>query len=194
MTLARLNFDQSWAGNVPARWRWSRNKEFLAESLTVSLDGTEELLSVSHLTGITPKSEKNVTMTAAENLEGYRLVCPGDRTPRPESTTAHVPRQRVELCQALSRQPPLSRGLAAVSPRLRQRDLPADPARAHEDRVPAAALGVENLQPLALQRMKRVSDDYETRRITGRPGIMPWPSECRASWFPHHAPSGFPPP
>ncbi|MCW7988232.1 hypothetical protein XF35_23780 [Streptomyces platensis subsp. clarensis] len=50
----------------------------MAESLSVSLDGSEELLSVSHLTGITPKSEKNVTMTAAENLDGYRLVDTGD--------------------------------------------------------------------------------------------------------------------
>ncbi|MEU1893921.1 restriction endonuclease subunit S [Streptomyces pristinaespiralis] len=33
---------------------------------------------MSHLTGITPKSEKNVTMTAAEKLDGYRLVDTGD--------------------------------------------------------------------------------------------------------------------
>ncbi|MET8127699.1 restriction endonuclease subunit S [Streptomyces sp. NPDC005231] len=33
---------------------------------------------MSHLTGITPKSEKNVTMTAAGNLDGYRLVDTGD--------------------------------------------------------------------------------------------------------------------
>ncbi|MEU2925434.1 restriction endonuclease subunit S [Streptomyces sp. NPDC007251] len=78
MTQSRFDLEQAWAGNVPSHWRWSRNKELLAESLSVSLDGSEELLSVSHLTGITPKSEKNVTMTAAENLDGYRLVDPGD--------------------------------------------------------------------------------------------------------------------
>ncbi|CDR06974.1 restriction endonuclease subunit S [Streptomyces iranensis] len=33
---------------------------------------------MSHLTGITPRSEKNVTMTAAESLDGYRLVDAGD--------------------------------------------------------------------------------------------------------------------
>ena len=63
---------------IPARWRWTRNKELLVESQAVTVDGSEELLSVSHLTGITPKSEKNVTMTAAENLDGYRLVDTGD--------------------------------------------------------------------------------------------------------------------
>ncbi|MFI1591128.1 restriction endonuclease subunit S [Streptomyces halstedii] len=78
MTLAQLDLEQAWAGNVPSRWRWSRNKELLAESLSVSTEGTEELLSVSHLTGITPRSEKNVTMTAAESLDGYRLVDAGD--------------------------------------------------------------------------------------------------------------------
>ncbi|MCR8573605.1 restriction endonuclease subunit S [Streptomyces sp. Isolate_219] len=78
MTQSHFDLEQAWARNVPSHWRWSRNKELLAESLSVSLDGSEELLSVSHLTGITPKSEKNVTMTAAENLDGYRLVDTGD--------------------------------------------------------------------------------------------------------------------
>lgn len=78
MTQSHFDLEQAWAGKVPPHWRWSRNKELLAESLSVSLDGSEELLSVSHLTGITPKSEKNVTMTAAESLDGYRLVDAGD--------------------------------------------------------------------------------------------------------------------
>ncbi|WP_245714189.1 restriction endonuclease subunit S [Nocardia vaccinii] len=78
MTRAQFDFEQAWAGRVPANWRWTRNKELLAESQAVTVDGSEELLSVSHLTGITPKSEKNVTMTAAENLDGYRLVDTGD--------------------------------------------------------------------------------------------------------------------
>lgn len=78
MTQAEFDFEQAWAGSVPARWRWTRNKELLVESQAVSVDGAEELLSVSHLTGITPRSEKRVTMTAAENLQGYRLVDSGD--------------------------------------------------------------------------------------------------------------------
>ncbi|MEU8048127.1 hypothetical protein AB0B71_28770 [Micromonospora echinofusca] len=78
MTQAQFDFEQAWASRIPARWRWTRNKELLAESQAVTADGSEELLSVSHLTGITPKSEKHVTMTAAENLDGYRLVETGD--------------------------------------------------------------------------------------------------------------------
>lgn len=78
MTQAQFDFEQAWAGRVSARWRWTRNKELLIESQAATVDGSEELLSVSHLTGITPKSEKNVTMTAAENLNGYRLVDAGD--------------------------------------------------------------------------------------------------------------------
>ncbi|WP_199873692.1 restriction endonuclease subunit S [Streptomyces sp. Root369] len=78
MTQAQADLEQAWAGNVPSHWRWSRNKELLAESLSVSSEGTEELLSVSHLTGISPRSVKNVTMTVAESLDGYRLVDAGD--------------------------------------------------------------------------------------------------------------------
>jgi type I restriction enzyme, S subunit len=62
----------------PAHWRRLRNKNILNESQSVSAHGDEELLSVSHITGVTPRSEKNVTMIEAESLEGYRLVEPGD--------------------------------------------------------------------------------------------------------------------
>lgn len=62
----------------PSRWSVLRNKNLLAESLSTSKDGSEELLSVSHLTGVTPRSEKTVNMFEAENLTGYRLVEPGD--------------------------------------------------------------------------------------------------------------------
>lgn len=63
---------------VPDSWPRVKNKQLLAESLAVSQDGDEELLSVSHITGITPRSEKKVTMIEAETLDGYRLVEPGD--------------------------------------------------------------------------------------------------------------------
>ncbi|UVS80183.1 restriction endonuclease subunit S [Actinokineospora sp. UTMC 2448] len=78
MTKAQFDLEQAWASKVPSHWRWTRNKELLVESQAVTVDGSEELLSVSHLTGVTPKSQKNVTMTAAENLDGYRLVKSGD--------------------------------------------------------------------------------------------------------------------
>lgn len=66
------------APEAPSHWRRARNKELFFEATDLSADGGEELLTVSHLTGITPRSEKNVNMIESESLEGYRLVCPGD--------------------------------------------------------------------------------------------------------------------
>jgi type I restriction enzyme S subunit len=63
---------------APAHWRRARNKELIFETTEVSSTGEEEMLSVSHLTGITPRSEKNVTMFEAESVVGYRLVAPDD--------------------------------------------------------------------------------------------------------------------
>lgn len=63
---------------VPSHWRRLRNKVLLAERSEVTQSGDEELLSVSHLTGVTPRSEKNVTMFEAESNVGYRQVSPGD--------------------------------------------------------------------------------------------------------------------
>lgn len=37
-----------------------------------------KLLTVSHLTGVTPRSEKNVTMFLAESFEDYKVCQPGD--------------------------------------------------------------------------------------------------------------------
>lgn len=63
---------------APSHWKRSRNKQIFFESKDTSAGGAEELLSVSHLTGVTPRSEKNVTMTEAESLQGYRIVEPAD--------------------------------------------------------------------------------------------------------------------
>ena len=38
-----------------------------------SVDGSEELLTVSQYTGITPRSQKNVNMFEAESLAGYKI-------------------------------------------------------------------------------------------------------------------------
>lgn len=64
--------------SLPRTWSLLRNKVFVREVNDRSSDGSEELLSVSHLTGVTPRSEKNVTMFMAESLDGYKLVQPGD--------------------------------------------------------------------------------------------------------------------
>src|SRR5213078_1846525 len=100
------------------------------------------------------------------------------------STTAKGTGKRVEPGQALGRQPAAHRRLAPVGPRLRQRDLPADTARADEHRVRPAALHIQDLKPLPVQRMERMSDNHETRRVTGRRGTMPPPSESTAASAP----------
>ena len=63
---------------APSQWLRLRNKDLYRESNALSLRGNEELLSVSHLTGVTPRSEKTVSMFKAESMVGYRVVRPGD--------------------------------------------------------------------------------------------------------------------
>lgn len=43
-----------------------------------SSSGNEELLSVSHITGVTPRSQKNITMFKAESYIGHKICRPGD--------------------------------------------------------------------------------------------------------------------
>jgi type I restriction enzyme S subunit len=60
-------------GEVPLHWRIIRNKALFCEIDQRSVDGAEELLSVSHITGVTRRSEKpEVTMFMAESLDGYK--------------------------------------------------------------------------------------------------------------------------
>lgn len=44
----------------------------------MSSSGDETLLTVSHITGVTRRTEKNVNMFMAETMEGYKLCQPGD--------------------------------------------------------------------------------------------------------------------
>ena len=67
-----------WLPNVPAHWDEQRAKVFFREVDERSRTGIEELLSVSHLTGVTPRSQKNVTMFKAESYAGHKLCRPGD--------------------------------------------------------------------------------------------------------------------
>lgn len=68
----------SWLGEIPAHWETERARWLFRERDQRSEDGTEELLTVSHLTGITLRSEKEVNMFEAETLEGYKLCERGD--------------------------------------------------------------------------------------------------------------------
>ena len=62
----------------PERWRIASGKELFAVIDRRSTDGSEELLSVSHITGITPRSQKNVTMFKSESLVGYKKCSAGN--------------------------------------------------------------------------------------------------------------------
>ena len=67
-----------WVGTMPKPWSVKRAKWYFREVDKRSSTGEEELLSVSHLTGITPRSEKNITMFMARTYEGHKLCEPGD--------------------------------------------------------------------------------------------------------------------
>lgn len=67
-----------WLPPVPTHWVEQRAKTFFREVDERSQTGQEELLSVSHLTGVTPRSQKNVTMFKAASYVGAKLARPGD--------------------------------------------------------------------------------------------------------------------
>jgi len=67
-----------WLGDVPEHWEVKPAKFFFREVDERSTTGTEELLSVSHITGVTPRSQKNITMFMAESNVGHKLCRSGD--------------------------------------------------------------------------------------------------------------------
>ncbi|MGH7870497.1 MAG: restriction endonuclease subunit S, partial [Candidatus Dormibacteraceae bacterium] len=77
-SLARVNRPEGPLSPVPGGWGFHRNKTFLAEVTDLSESGNEELLTVSHITGVTSRAEKDVNMFLAESNEGYKRVAPDD--------------------------------------------------------------------------------------------------------------------
>jgi type I restriction enzyme, S subunit len=69
---------QDWLGAIPAHWSLLRAKRLFREVDERSETGKEELLSVSHLTGVTPRRLKTVTMFMAESNVGHKVCRPGD--------------------------------------------------------------------------------------------------------------------
>jgi type I restriction enzyme, S subunit len=65
-------------GTIPRHWEVVRNKNLFVEVVELSTSGEEELLTVSHITGVTPRSEKNVYMFRADSLVGYKKCQVGD--------------------------------------------------------------------------------------------------------------------
>jgi type I restriction enzyme S subunit len=69
----------AWIGQIPSHWDVKRAKFLFQEIDERSVGGEEELLSVSHMTGVTPRSEKtNVYMFMAEDYSGSKLCRPND--------------------------------------------------------------------------------------------------------------------
>ena len=70
-----------WLGEIPEHWEVRRIKHFFNEINERSVNGDEELLSVSQYTGVTKKSDKidvGELLTTASTLEGYKKVYKGD--------------------------------------------------------------------------------------------------------------------
>ena len=69
---------QEWLGEIPAHWRVERAKNLFVVRDERSDDGSEELLTVSHITGVTSRSEKDVYMFEADDKAGYKRCMLGD--------------------------------------------------------------------------------------------------------------------
>ena len=67
-----------WLGEVPEHWEIERSRWLFKERNERSETGEEEMLTVSHITGVTPRSDKDVNMFEAESNEGYKKCYPGD--------------------------------------------------------------------------------------------------------------------
>lgn len=67
-----------WLGDVPSGWVKHRAKAILRDVDERSTTGLEEVLSVSHITGVTPRSEKQITMFEAASYVGHKLCRPDD--------------------------------------------------------------------------------------------------------------------
>ena len=67
-----------WLGPIPKHWEVEKARWLFRERDERTKTGEEELLTVSHLTGVTPRSEKDVNMFMAETMEGYKLASVGD--------------------------------------------------------------------------------------------------------------------
>ena len=69
---------KGWFGKLPSSWAVRRGRFLFRERQQRSVDGSEELLTVSHITGVTTRADKDVNMFLAESLEGYKVVKAGD--------------------------------------------------------------------------------------------------------------------
>ncbi|GBO54826.1 type I restriction-modification system, specificity subunit S [Pseudanabaena sp. lw0831] len=67
-----------WLGDIPQHWNIERAKNLFSVRDERSDSGDEELLSVSHITGVTSRADKQVNMFKAEDMTGYKRCTKGD--------------------------------------------------------------------------------------------------------------------
>lgn len=72
------DFGILWLGEIPEHWKTERARWLFRERDERSDTGEEDLLTVSHLTGVTLRSEKDVNMFEAATKEGYKICLSGD--------------------------------------------------------------------------------------------------------------------
>ena len=70
--------DLPWLATIPEHWQLCRAKLIFFPVDIRSVDGLEEILTVSSTLGIVPRKFANVTMFEAISYEGYKLCWPGD--------------------------------------------------------------------------------------------------------------------
>lgn len=74
----RRHSGQLWLGQIPMHWQVERAKNLFSVRDERSEAGAEELLTVSHITGVTRRAEKDVYMFEADDKAGYKRCMPGD--------------------------------------------------------------------------------------------------------------------
>jgi type I restriction enzyme S subunit len=67
-----------WVGLLPKHWQIFRAKVLFREVDERSVTGAEELLSVSHISGVRRRSELNANMFLAKSNKGHKLCRPND--------------------------------------------------------------------------------------------------------------------
>lgn len=61
-----------WLGRIPKHWEVERGKNLFCVRDERSKDGQEELITVSHITGVTARADKDVNMFKADDMTGYK--------------------------------------------------------------------------------------------------------------------------
>ncbi|KTD23147.1 restriction endonuclease subunit S [Legionella londiniensis] len=70
--------EKKWLNEIPEHWNFKRAKSVFKTIDIRSIDGSEELLSVSEKNGVALRKNTNVTMFQAESYANYKLCWPQD--------------------------------------------------------------------------------------------------------------------